>query len=83
MTDIFSEKTLLVTGGTGSFSSKPLDTAPQMGAKTIRIFSRGQSLPVQLRAGSATSGSNFPAGPVRSKEFPPGDSPLSRHPIVL
>jgi hypothetical protein len=30
-----------------------------------------------------TSGSNFPAGPVRSKEFPPGDSPLSRHPIVL
>ena len=32
-----------VARGTGSFSRKPLDTAPQMGAKTIRPF-RGQLL---------------------------------------
>ena len=36
MVSVFSEITVPATGGTGSFSSKPLDTAPQIGAKTIR-----------------------------------------------
>ena len=33
---VLGKKSCPQPGGTGSFSSKPLDTAPQMGAKTIR-----------------------------------------------
>lgn len=46
---IFSEKTLLITGGTGSFGSKVLERFVETDIKEIRIFSRDEKKQDDLR----------------------------------
>ncbi len=61
----FKNKTLLITGGTGSFGSTVLDKLIDRGIKEIRIFSRDEKKQHDLRLKYEHSSLNFIVGDVR------------------
>lgn len=61
----FSGKTLLITGGTGSFGNAVLKRNIEMGWKEIRIFSRDEKKQEDLRISLKNSNVKFYIGDVR------------------
>ena len=48
-TDIFDEKTIFITGGTGSFGNAVIDKLKNLNVKEIRIFSRDEKKQDDMR----------------------------------
>ncbi len=65
-TDIFAQKTLLITGGTGTFGNAVVDMAVKSGFGEIRIFSRDEKKQDDMRARLKNSSVKFYIGDVRS-----------------
>ena len=64
----FKNKTILITGGTGSLGKKLTEIIlKEYSPKTIRIFSRGELLQVQMQAKFADERLRFFIGDVRDK----------------
>ena len=63
---MFNDKTLLVTGGTGSFGSAVLDKFINTGIKEIRVFSRDEKKQNDLRLKYNNRKLKFYIGDVRS-----------------
>lgn len=66
--DIFTDKTLLITGGTGSFGSTILKELINSSLKEIRIFSRDEKKQEDLRLVYNNSKLNFVIGDTRDIE---------------
>ena len=64
--DIFNEKSLLITGGTGSFGSAVLNRFLDTGIKEIRIFSRDEKKQDDMRKKYNNDKISFIIGDVRS-----------------
>lgn len=64
---IFSDKVLLITGGTGSFGNKVLERFLNTGIKEIRIFSRDEKKQDDMRKKYANEKVRFYIGDVRDK----------------
>ncbi len=65
----FNEKTILITGGTGSFGKKFIETVlKKHNPKAIRVFSRGEFLQQQLGREIKDERLRFFIGDVRDKE---------------
>lgn len=64
--DLFKGKTLLITGGTGSFGSQVLSYFADSDLKEIRIFSRDEKKQEDLRIKYANDKLNFIIGDVRN-----------------
>lgn len=64
---IFSDKVLLITGGTGSFGNKVLERFLDTGIKEIRIFSRDEKKQDDMRKKYANEKVRFYIGDVRDK----------------
>lgn len=64
----FSGKTVLITGGTGSFGHEFLDSISPYGCKEIRIFSRDELKQEQMRVSLADERVKFYIGDVRDRE---------------
>ena len=62
---MLKDKTLLITGGTGSFGNAALKRFFEGGAKEIRIFSRDEKKQEDMRIGYANSKLKFYIGDVR------------------
>jgi UDP-glucose 4-epimerase len=67
MMPIFNNKTLLITGGTGSFGNAVLKRFLNSGIKEIRIFSRDEKKQDDMRHELKTSKVKFYIGDVRDK----------------
>jgi len=67
-TDMFKDKTLLITGGTGSFGSTVLKYFLESEIKEIRIFSRDEKKQEDLRVGYKNPKLNFIVGDIRDFE---------------
>ena len=65
---IFEKKTLLITGGTGSFGSTILEKFQDINFKEIRVFSRDEKKQHDLRLKLNNSKVKFYIGDVRDKE---------------
>ena len=65
---MFKDKTLLITGGTGSFGSAILQKFQDIDIKEIRIFSRDEKKQHDLRVKINNPKVNFFIGDVRDKE---------------
>ena len=65
---MFKDKTLLITGGTGSFGSAILEKFQDIDIKEIRIFSRDEKKQHDLRLKFNNPKVNFFIGDVRDKE---------------
>jgi len=65
---IFEKKTLLITGGTGSFGSTILEKFQDINFKEIRVFSRDEKKQHDLRIKLNNSKVKFYIGDVRDKE---------------
>jgi len=65
MNDIFDDKVLLITGGTGSFGNAVLKRFLQTGIKEIRIFSRDEKKQDDMRKFYNNSKIKFYIGYVR------------------
>lgn len=65
--EIFSNKTLLITGGTGSFGNAVLDRFLSTNIKEIRIFSRDEKKQDDMRHRLQNSKVKFYIGDVRDK----------------
>ena len=63
--NIFKDKVLLITGGTGSFGTAVLDRLINCGFSEIRIFSRDEKKQEDLRKKYASSIISFYIGDVR------------------
>lgn len=66
--DMFKDKTLLITGGTGSFGSTILRKFKDIPFKEIRVFSRDEKKQHDLRVALNDPKINFIIGDVRDKE---------------
>ncbi|MCG3775247.1 MAG: UDP-glucose 4-epimerase [Nitrospira sp.] len=64
---MFTDKTILITGGTGSFGRAALDRFLQGDLKEIRIFSRDESKQDDMRKHYASSKLKFYIGDVRDR----------------
>ena len=64
--DLFKGKTLLITGGTGTFGNAVVDLALRSGFSDIRIFSRDEKKQDDMRARLQKTAVNFYIGDVRS-----------------
>ncbi len=62
---MFNDKTLLITGGTGSFGNAVLNRFLNSGLKEIRIFSRDEKKQEDLRIKYRSSKLNFIIGDIR------------------
>ena len=67
MVDGFTDKTILVTGGTGSFGSKFVEMVLPHNPKSVRVFSRGELLQVQMQARLNDERLRFFIGDVRDR----------------
>jgi len=65
---MFKEKTLLITGGTGSFGSTVLDRIIKTDIKEIRIFSRDEKKQNDMRINYHNDKIKFIIGDVRSRD---------------
>ena len=65
-TEIFKDKTLLITGGTGTFGNAVLDMAGKAGFGEIRIFSRDEKKQDDMRNRLKDSAVSFYLGDVRN-----------------
>ena len=63
---IFAGKTLLITGGTGTFGNAVVDMASRAGFRQIRIFSRDEKKQDDMRSRLKDSAVNFYLGDVRN-----------------
>src|ERR1700734_3352587 len=63
---IFTEKTLLITGGTGTFGNAVVDMACRTGFGEIRIFSRDEKKQDDMRGRLKNAAVKFYLGDVRS-----------------
>ncbi len=63
--DIFKEKTLLITGGTGTFGNAVVDMASKAGFGEIRIFSRDEKKQDDMRGRLKNAAIKFYLGNVR------------------
>ena len=66
LTDIFKGKTLLITGGTGTFGNAVLDMASSIGLKEIRVFSRDEKKQDDMRNRLKNPAVSFYIGDVRN-----------------
>ncbi len=66
LTDIFKGKTLLITGGTGTFGNAVLDMASNIGLKEIRVFSRDEKKQDDMRNRLKNPAVSFYIGDVRN-----------------
>lgn len=64
----YKGKTLLITGGTGSFGNAVLDKAIQLGFEDIRIFSRDEKKQDSMRRAYAGHPLSFYLGDIRDKQ---------------
>jgi UDP-N-acetylglucosamine 4,6-dehydratase len=64
--DIFAERTLLITGGTGTFGNAVVDMAVRVGFGEIRIFSRDEKKQDDMRGRLKNASVKFHIGDVRS-----------------
>jgi UDP-N-acetylglucosamine 4,6-dehydratase len=67
-TGVFKDKTLLITGGTGTFGNAVVDMAVKVGLGEIRIFSRDEKKQDDMRNRLSNSRVSFHLGDVRSYE---------------
>jgi len=65
--DLFRDKTVLITGGTGSFGHAFLSYLLPLGCREIRIFSRDELKQEQMRIDHANSVLKFHIGDVRDR----------------
>ncbi|MEJ9182494.1 polysaccharide biosynthesis protein, partial [Bacillus thuringiensis] len=65
---MFKNKTLLITGGTGSFGNAVLNRFLDTDIKEIRIFSRDEKKQEDMRIRLNNSKVKFYIGDVRNKE---------------
>lgn len=65
-TNIFAGKTLLITGGTGTFGNAVVELASRVGFGEIRIFSRDEKKQDDMRSRLKNSAIKFYLGDVRS-----------------
>jgi UDP-N-acetylglucosamine 4,6-dehydratase/5-epimerase len=65
---IFAGKTLLITGGTGTFGNAVVDMAARVGFGEIRIFSRDEKKQDDMRSRLKNAAVKFYLGDVRSYE---------------
>jgi UDP-glucose 4-epimerase len=63
---VFKEKTLLITGGTGTFGNAVVDMASRTGFGEIRIFSRDEKKQDEMRGRLKNSAVKFYIGDVRN-----------------
>ena len=63
---LFTEKTLLITGGTGTFGNAVVDMASRVGFGEIRIFSRDEKKQDDMRGRLKNAAVKFYIGDVRS-----------------
>jgi len=61
-----AQKTLLITGGTGTFGNAVVDMAAKLGVREIRIFSRDEKKQDEMRARLKNGRVKFYIGDVRS-----------------
>jgi UDP-N-acetylglucosamine 4,6-dehydratase len=66
--NIFAEKTLLITGGTGTFGNAVVDMAAKIGLGEIRIFSRDEKKQDDMRGRLKSAAVKFYIGDVRNYE---------------
>jgi UDP-glucose 4-epimerase len=66
MRDIFAGKTLLITGGTGTFGNAVVDMASKTGFSEIRIFSRDEKKQDDMRNRLKGGATSFYLGDVRN-----------------
>jgi UDP-glucose 4-epimerase len=66
MPSLFKDKTLLITGGTGSFGNAMLDAVLDRGFREVRIFSRDELKQEQMRVRLKNPRVKFYIGDVRS-----------------
>ena len=64
--DLFAGRTLLITGGTGTFGNAVLDMAAEVGFGEIRIFSRDEKKQDDMRARLKNAAVKFFIGDVRN-----------------
>ena len=65
---MFKNKTLLITGGTGSFGNAVLDRFLDSSIKEIRIFSRDEKKQYEMRKNYSSEKVNFFIGDVRDRD---------------
>ena len=65
MLQILEDKTLLITGGTGSFGTTAVKRFSRMGVKELRIFSRDEKKQEDLRKRLKDSKVQFLIGDIR------------------
>ena len=65
---VIEGKTLLLTGGTGSFGQKFVEIALKLNPRAIRVFSRGELLQVEMARKFQDDRLRFFIGDVRDKE---------------
>ncbi|MDD3288184.1 MAG: polysaccharide biosynthesis protein [Alphaproteobacteria bacterium] len=65
---MFAKKTLMITGGTGSFGNATLDHFLKKGIKEIRIFSRDEKKQDDMRIARNDSRLKFYLGDVRNRD---------------
>ena len=65
---MFKEKTILVTGGTGSLGNALTDRLLNEGAKTVRIFSRNESKQIEMESKFNDDRLRFFVGDIRDSE---------------
>jgi UDP-glucose 4-epimerase len=63
---IFAGKTLLITGGTGTFGNAVVDRAAKVGFDEIRIFSRDEKKQDDMRGRLKNAAVKFYIGDVRN-----------------
>ena len=68
MDKIFDNKTLLITGGTGSFGNAVLQRFLQTNIKEIRVFSRDEKKQEDMRISINNEKLKFYIGDIRSYE---------------
>ena len=64
--DLFVAKTLLITGGTGTFGNAVVDMATKVGFGEIRIFSRDEKKQNDMRGRLKNTAVKFYLGDVRN-----------------
>ena len=66
--DIFTDKVLLITGGTGSFGNAVVSNFLNSGLKELRIYSRDEKKQDDMRKKFKNSKISFYIGDIRDKE---------------
>jgi len=68
MSDVFKDKTILLTGGTGSFGNKFVEMVLKSGPKVIRVYSRGEHKQIDMERKFKDPRLRFFIGDVRDKQ---------------